>query len=493
MLFLSILCLILASFYWRFVVSTVVGLYNLVKLMIKGPRYFTQDLAPQTMQQSDSIICKSLLPCGLLNIGIINGPDGNSVVHLLNSHDDSEFRMTLNIFKHIVPGFIENKTDASFFIRSDKAAFLDRQRSLIPYARNPRLLAQMFDQAGIEFRLLLDDWAKQKTSQSIDYNITQVIFRVISRVFFGLDKMDFEKVYRTNKLIEEALNFGSIPNRFRFLSSSQQLVLRASQAYTETYRELLEMNAESILASDNYTSYIVRQCAELKNSKNIRDYISHDDVLASSPLLYLGIANITASLGHLFLQYHQPGKTTYLQALRDEIQQLPSETLEAAQASRLLETHYLEIVRLTRPASMVTRMTSKPVTCGNLILPANTLFGIVGDSLLVDPKHWGDNATEFDPERFSRFPLITGTHAKQYPNVTHGLGPRSCPGDLIAYNMALAFLLACFNGRYRFILDPTNPPISEVGSAGALSRLSERFRAKVINTEWEEIDLNKTE
>lgn len=486
---LVLLLLIPVLVYWKPIITFVHNLYSLLRLKFKGPRYFTEDLAPRTLEQSDGIICKPLLPCGLLSVGVVNGPDGKSILHLLNSYDNPEFRMTLNIFKHIVPGFIENKTDASFFIRSDREAFIHRQRSLIPYIRDPQMLTLMFDQLIIEFRNLLKDWTNRNSYESIDYNLTHVIFRVVSRIFFGLDNMDFDKVYRTNKIIEYALNYGSIPDIFRFFSFSQRLVMKARQSYNETYKELLEMNIESILATDNYTHYIVKQCAALRDPNNIRNYVSHDDILASSPLLYLGIANITTCLGHFLLRCHQPEYLSFIEQLQREIQQLPSETLDIAQKSRLLETYYLEIVRLTRPASIVTRMTSNPILCGKQVLPANTLFGIVNDSLLVDPRHWGTNSTDFDPTRFDKFPSITGVNAKQYPNTTHGLGQRSCPGDLIAYNAALAFFISFFDGQYKVILDPINPPLSEIKSAGALCRLSDVFRAKIIiQPEWEEIN-----
>ncbi|XP_074293452.1 cytochrome P450 CYP72A219-like [Silene latifolia] len=112
-----------------------------------------------------------------------------------------------------------------------------------------------------------------------------------------------------------------------------------------------------------------------------------------------------------------------------------------------------EVLRLYPPIPTLTRVIrGDDTTLGNLYIPKGTIVNLSVIHAHHNPKYWGNDAKEFNPERFSEgIGKATNGNMSFFP---FGGGPRICIGQnlaLVESKMALSIILQ----RFAFELSPS--------------------------------------
>ncbi|CAL1373276.1 unnamed protein product [Linum trigynum] len=108
-----------------------------------------------------------------------------------------------------------------------------------------------------------------------------------------------------------------------------------------------------------------------------------------------------------------------------------------------------EVLRLYPPATQLIRVVERDTKLGDFVLPAGTQMALPAILIHKDPEIWGDDAGEFNPERFADgISKATKNHNQQGAYFPFGWGPRICIGQSFAMmeaKMALAIILKRFS------------------------------------------------
>ena len=105
-----------------------------------------------------------------------------------------------------------------------------------------------------------------------------------------------------------------------------------------------------------------------------------------------------------------------------------------------------EVLRLYPVSPLLTRVVSKDTKLGNVTLTMGTRVAIPVIFVQHDTQLWGDDAKEFNPQRFSEG--ISKATKNQCSYVPFSWGPRICVGQnfaLLEAKMALSLNLRSFS------------------------------------------------
>ncbi|CAI0447457.1 unnamed protein product [Linum tenue] len=216
-------------------------------------------------------------------------------------------------------------------------------------------------------------------------------------------------------------------------------------------REEMVTNGEAENFGSDFCGLLLSAYHETDESKRI----SEDDLIDECKTVYLAgqeTTNTLLSWVMLLLSIH----TDWQEKARSEVQtHLGDRAPDADGISKLKTVSMIinETLRLYPPAIGMARRVVKEVQLGKHTLPKNTYFTIDTLTLHQDPEIWGEDALQFNPERFSEgVAKATKNNASAF--VPFGIGQRVCAGANFAAHEA-KIALAMILQRYAFTLSPT--------------------------------------
>lgn len=111
-----------------------------------------------------------------------------------------------------------------------------------------------------------------------------------------------------------------------------------------------------------------------------------------------------------------------------------------------------ESLRLYPPVSVMSREALSDMKFGNINVPKGVNIWTFVLPLHTDPKIWGPDSYEFNPERFANG--ITGACKFPYLYMPFGVGPRVCLGQNLAL-VELKILVSVILSNFELSISPT--------------------------------------
>ncbi|KAL8557641.1 hypothetical protein ACS0TY_004920 [Phlomoides rotata] len=182
--------------------------------------------------------------------------------------------------------------------------------------------------------------------------------------------------------------------------------------------------------------------------------MSIEDVIEECKLFYVAGSETTASLlvwTMVLLSTHPEWQTRAREEVVNVLGNLEP-CFEALNHLNIVKMILHEVLRLYPSIPLTDRATSETVKLGNLTIPAGVHLGLLIAHIHHDPEIWGEDAKEFNPQRFSEgVPNAAKTLSAFIP---FSSGPRSCIGQnytMIEAKIALSMILR----RFSFDLSPS--------------------------------------
>ncbi|KFZ08216.1 hypothetical protein V501_06058 [Pseudogymnoascus sp. VKM F-4519 (FW-2642)] len=184
-----------------------------------------------------------------------------------------------------------------------------------------------------------------------------------------------------------------------------------------------------------------------------------DDQLVDQVMTFLAAGHETTATAMIWAIYLLGLHPAIQTRLRAEVRAgLPSpdsgDSITAADIERLpyLNAVCAEVLRHHSPVPMTLREANVNTSIQGVPVPKGTMLYLVPWATNRDPKLWGPDVDEFEPERWLRD--ASGGAETNYAFLTFIHGPRSCIGEKFARG-EFACLVAAFVGRFEFELaDP---------------------------------------
>ncbi|KAJ0678182.1 putative secologanin synthase [Helianthus annuus] len=286
---------------------------------------------------------------------------------------------------------------------------------------------------------------------------------VISRTAFGSSFKEGRKIFELQReqarLVMKAINSVYIPGT-RFLPTQDNKRMKEiNQQVKGSIKSIINKRVVAMKAGDAGHDDLLgilldSNYKEIKQKGNSNFGLSIDDVIEECKLFYFAGQETTGNMlvwTMILLAQHSEWQTR----AREEVLHVFGDKkpdIDGLTHSKVINIIFNEVLRLYSPAASFRRLIHDESKLGNLTLPAGTLIQI--NVLIVhhDKDTWGEDANDFNPQRFSEgVSKVTKGQAAYLP---FGGGPRICIGQnfaMLEAKMALAMILQ----RFSFELSPS--------------------------------------
>ncbi|KDP24086.1 hypothetical protein JCGZ_25743 [Jatropha curcas] len=277
---------------------------------------------------------------------------------------------------------------------------------------------------------------------------------IISRAAFGSNLEEGKLIFALQRkqgelFLLSLFSFNSLCSRF-LPSKLNKRMMQIHREVRALLLGLVESREKAILSGnagqDDLLNLLLKSnLDEVQENKNIG--MSKEDVIEECKLFYFAGHETTANLltwTMIVLSMH----LNWQEKARKEVLQLLGKnkpTFDELNRLKNVNAILLEVLRLYPPTSLVRSIYEETKLAG-YCFPAGVDFDIPLYLAHRDPELWGQDATEFNPERFS--------DGNSRPFFTFGWGPRVCIGQnfaMLEAKLALALILQ----RFSFELSPS--------------------------------------
>ncbi|KAL7611420.1 hypothetical protein Lser_V15G11008 [Lactuca serriola] len=282
---------------------------------------------------------------------------------------------------------------------------------------------------------------------------------MISCTAFGSSFMEGKRIF---ELQRELANLIITPfNILFYIPGSQFLPTKSNkrikviaQEVTDLVRGIIdkrvtEMKNEKYCSKDDLLGTLLdSNYEEIKQHGNNKFGLSIGDIIEECKLFYFAGQETTATLlvwtMVLLAQHKNWQDHARNEALKVFGERKPD--IDGLNQLKIINKIFLEVLRLYPPIVALARMTHKETKLGNLTLPAGSLIQLHTMLSHYDPSIWGDDAKEFNPERFSEG--VSKVTKGQAVYIPFGGGPRVCIGQnfsMLEAKMTLVMILSHFS------------------------------------------------
>ncbi|KAK9089300.1 hypothetical protein Scep_028382 [Stephania cephalantha] len=340
------------------------------------------------------------------------------------------------------------------------------------WARHRRIINPAFHQEKLKLMLsafyacsdeLISTWEKRTLEGSCELDVVpefqQLTGDGISRAAFGSNYEQGRRIFelQTQQLELFTLSFQSayIPGsrflptkrnkRMKDIHKEASNILRGMIKEREKAIRLGEVHNEDLL--NLLIDSNIKEIQEHKNAKN-NGGMSVEDIIEECKLFYFAGQETTSTLlvwTIVLLSMHQE----WQKRAREEVLQAfgtNKPDFDGLSHLKIVPMILYEVLRLYPPVTFLMRYTDKPMKLGEINVPSGVLIGL--PILLIHHNRdiWGEDAEEFNPERFSGGISKAAKYKSAF--FPFGWGPRICIGQQFAImeaKIALTMILQHFS------------------------------------------------
>ncbi|EFJ06388.1 hypothetical protein SELMODRAFT_186869 [Selaginella moellendorffii] len=333
-------------------------------------------------------------------------------------------------------------------------------------------LKKMVPRIGLCALEMLDRWEEALREQpeiEMSSEFSKLTADIISHTAFGSSYLKGQKVFETLRAIQEELSkvdrYNYVPGKSMNPFSELNRAIRNGQKKVDNL--LLEIvHARQQLkdsgASSNYGSDLLGlMLDEVDSSRSFSGSgikpelaFTSESLIEECKTFYVAGHETTAKLITWAMMLLATNPTWQERARAEVLEVCKSGVPDSEAASKLKIVGMVlnETLRLYPPAVFLVRTAMEDTKLGNLMVPEGTGVLVPILSILHDKEVWGEDANEFNPQRFADGVANASKHPFAFLPFSHG--PRVCLGQgfaLMEAKVALTMILH----RFSFEISPS--------------------------------------